>query len=95
VAALRDTLVGMIKRARIEPDPVRTRLAKGLTIAIKFEGDALAVQLSRADVFPSVREWKTVIDMMPQHTIFELPKSFISKNVYYLQGKIKLSKELL
>jgi hypothetical protein len=57
--------------------------------------DVLAVQLSRADVYPSMREWKTVIDMMPHNTVIEQPRSMIADRVYYLKGKVKLAKELI
>ena len=97
MAGLRDTLLGMIKATRADmTKATRVRLVKGLTVAMKAGADeTLAIQLSRADVYPSLQEWKTVMSSLPQHTVIELPRPLIAEHVYYLKGKIKLSQELM
>ena len=97
MGGLRETLSGMIMAARSDKTKVtRVRLAKGLTVAMLMGiDDVLALQLSRADVYPSMREWKTVLDMMPHNTVIELPREMIANHTYYLRGKVKLAKELI
>lgn len=88
--ALRQTLRNMLKRAQCSGQPARVRLAKGLTVAIKADGDTVAVQLSRADIFPALSEWKTVIQQLPQCVVTKEPKA-IRGDVYYLKGQVRLS----
>ena len=99
MAGLRETLAGMVDAAKRDHGVVRVRLVKGLTVAVKFgaddKPDNLGIQLSRVNVSPSLAEWKTVINAMPQHTVIQDPKPITNGDVHYLKGKIKLSQGLL
>jgi len=91
--ALKQTLDHMIFQAqRKAPEPVRVNLSKGLTISIRFAGDLLFdVQLSRAKVFPSTREWLTVLDQWPGRCrVTKQPKSMKDSKLYHLQGQVQV-----
>jgi hypothetical protein len=93
---LRETLARLVDAAKAaQGEPVRKRLPKGLSVALKFDGDVLAVQLSRADVYPSNMEWRTVINLLPRNTLASGPKAIIQKSTYYLKGNVRLAPELL
>jgi hypothetical protein len=95
--ALRDTIGRLITQATSSGQAARTRLPKGLTVAIKVEADNLVdVQLSRADVYPSLREWKTVLAQWPgQCAVIQEPKLLLHKNVYYIKGRVRIMPELI
>lgn len=97
--ALKQTLDGLIKYARRTGEPGRVRLAKGLTVAVKIEPDGIiALQLSRADVYPAMREWTTVVQQWPgQASVIKEPKPLIdtARSQYYLQGKLRVSVDLM
>ena len=96
MAGLKATLARLVSSARVNKDkPVRTRLAKGLSVALKFEGEVLAVQLARANVYPSTLEWKTVLNSLPRNTVAEGPKPLTAGSVFYLKGKVRLAEELI
>jgi hypothetical protein len=98
IMTLRDTLRGLIRQAESKPgEPFRVRLAHKLTVAVKSEGDdVIALQLSRADVYPSTIEWRTVVQQWPgQCTVIKLPRTLIANSMYYLQGKIKMAPALI
>ena len=95
---LKDTLGGMVRQANAKQGEVaRVRLLHGLTISVKLESeDVISLQLSRANVYPSTQEWKTVIQQWPgQCAVIKGPKPLVEKAVYYLQGKIMMSPALL
>lgn len=95
---LKETLRALIRQAEANPgEPFRVHLAHKLTVAVKSEGeDVIALQLSRADVYPSTIEWRTVVQQWPgQCTVIKAPKTLIAKSIYYLQGKIKMAPVLI
>jgi hypothetical protein len=92
---LRETLDNMLREAKRTGQPARRRLAKGLMLAVKLNGERVNVQLSRADVFPSTHEWKTIIQQWPGLvTVSKAPKS-IKGDLYYLKGQVIPSQELV
>lgn len=96
---LKQTLDGLVKHARKTGEPARVRLPKGLTVSVKVEPDGvIALQLSRSDVFPALMEWKTVIQQWPdQCNVIKPPKPLrdTKQSLFYLQGKIKVTADLL
>lgn len=93
---LKQTIDNMLREARSTRLPARRRLAKGLAVAVRVEGRVIDVQLSRADVYPSMLEWKTVIQQWPgQATVVKPPKAIIRNNEYYLKGQIRVVEELV
>lgn len=95
--ALRDTLKNMVQQAQRTGQPSRVRLAKGLTISIKAENNGqVSVQLSRADVYPSAHEWRTVLQQWPgQVTVVKPPREILGERVFYLKGRLQPSDELV
>jgi hypothetical protein len=94
--ALKQTIRTMISNAQRTGQPVRTHLAKGLTIALKITGDLADVQLSRAKIYPSTIEWKTVISQWPgQCVVVKEPKSLKDTTTYYLKGQLRMVPELI
>lgn len=95
---LRDTLRGLLKQAEAKPgEPARVKLAHGLTVSVRVnDKEIVSLQLSRADVFPSTREWKTVIEQWPgQCAVIREPRTIIVKSVYYLIGNLRTAPALI
>ena len=67
-----------------------------VTIAVKLDGDVARVQLSRADVFPAMEEWKTIVKHWPgQCVVLAEPKPLKDVHTYYLMGKVKIVSALI
>jgi hypothetical protein len=89
--ALKETIDRLIRQAKASGQVARTRLPKGLTVAVRMAGDNLVdLQLSRADVYPSAREWKTVLAQWPGLVVTVIePRQVLHQGVYYLRGRVK------
>lgn len=93
---LKQTLGAMLSQAKRTGETVRVRLAKGLTVSIRINGDLVDLQLSRATVYPATQEWKTIIAQWPvQCVVTKPPKTLKDTTIYYLQGQVRLVEELI
>ncbi|GEM_PF-5927876 len=93
---LKQTLDNMLREAERTRQPARRRLAKGLVVALRVQGRVIDVQLSRADVYPSINEWKTVIQQWPgQAFVVSSPKAIIGNHEYYLKGQVRTMETLM
>lgn len=96
--SLKTVLDGLLESAAYaDGKPVQAKLAKGLTIRLKHQGDLVLVQLSREGVIPSTAEWKAVIDCWPgQVTIVEEPRELLPQGKrQFLRGKVKVGLRLI
>lgn len=87
---LKDELRTLLKAADSEPGkPKYCRLAKGLMVAVRSNGDLIDLQLSRSKVYPSAGEWKTVLNCWPeQASVAKEPKQIEKNGTFYLLGKL-------
>lgn len=93
---LKQTLRTLIDHAKRANEPARVRLAKGLGIAIRMEGEVARVQLSRVKVAPSLLEWRTVIQQWPgQCQVMVEPTAREVNGTHYLIGRVKIVPELV
>ncbi len=93
---LRDSLRCMVDQSARTGEPMRVRLPRGLTVAVVVENDVVSLQLSRADVYPSALEWKTVINHWPgQVVVVKEPKQVQQGKVFFLLGRLRLVPDLL
>lgn len=92
---LKQTLRKLIDHAVRSNEPARVRLAKGLGIAIRVDGEVARVQLSRVKVAPSTLEWRTVIQQWPgQCQVMVEPTARELSGTHYLIGRVKIVPEL-
>jgi len=92
--ALKQTLARLVVQAQ-GGQVGRVRLGKGLHIALRMRNGLLDVQLSRENVSPSVQEWLTVLNCLPQHVLVIKPQIQKVEQKYYLRGSVRLAAELL
>lgn len=95
--ALKDDLRSLLKAAEADPgQPKRRRLAKGLVVAIRSDGELIDLQLSRSKVYPSAGEWKTVLSCWPeQASVAKEPKQIERSGTFYLLGKLRRTPNLI
>jgi hypothetical protein len=94
---LKDDLRVLLRAADATPgQPKYHRLSKGLTVAIKANGDLIDLQLARNNVYPSAGEWKTVLNCWPEQASVEKEPKQIEKNgTFYLLGKLRRTPNLI
>jgi hypothetical protein len=98
--ALKNTLQNMIEHVTRQRggEPVRVHLSKGLTISLRVgEREGLYdLQLTRADVYPSTREWKAVIDAWPGQAVEVCPpRGLLGGHQYHLRGQVRVYPRLM
>lgn len=67
-AYLEEKLADLVRKAEKFPGiPARVELSRGLRISLLYHAtqDVWRLQLDRADSFPSVHEWETVLNHFP------------------------------
>lgn len=95
---LKDILRSLLTDAGAAEDGVASaRLAKGLGIRVKLQGNIVLVQLSREKVYPSVVEWKTTLACWPEPVHVEIEPKLLDpvKGRYYLRGALRREQSLL
>jgi len=85
--ALRGTLAGLLERAEQQPgSPQRINLLRGLRVDVLLTVDAVHVQLSRLNVYPSQQEWSTVMRAWPFQVPTVTPKQIKLDGRFYLKA---------
>ena len=80
MSKLQELLQQMIDETMRDPNPVTRKLANGLHITIQAGTDTYTIALSRDSVYPSVREWETVIKHFPYFVAIPNAKQCVLKN---------------
>lgn len=93
---LRETLDNMLREAQLTKLPARRNLARGLRVAIRLEGKLIDLQLARGDIYPSLSEWKTVLQQWPVPvSVVKPPKALVKGNEYFLKGQVRAQEKLV
>lgn len=80
-------LAQLCEMARQEPGVAkRVELTRGLRVDALIERDSFRLQISRADVFPSINEWHITVGNMPFNLADIQPDQYQHKTGYYLRG---------
>jgi hypothetical protein len=96
IMTLKRTLANLVDYSRRSGQPSKMRLGHGLTVGVSVDGDMVRVQLARADVFPAMSEWATIINHWPgQCVVLTAPKQIKDVGTYYLIGKVQMTPELV
>jgi hypothetical protein len=67
-----------------------------LTVGVLVDGERVRVQLARADVFPSMDEWRAIMSHWPGQCVVEVePRAIKDTSTYYLLGRVRMTPELM
>lgn len=64
----------------------RVELTRGLRVDALIERDTFRLQISRADVYPSLNEWRITVGNLPFDLTENTPEQMQHKTGYYLRG---------
>lgn len=90
--ALRETLGNMLARSARSGKPERQTLFKGLRVELWNYGEEdgrIALQISREKVYPSGREWLSVLRYFPVDVNSSEPKQVTANGRFYLKGMLR------
>lgn len=80
-------LAQLCEMAKQEPGVAkRVELTRGLRVDALIERDTFRLQISRADVYPSLNEWRITVGNMPFDLSETGPEQVQHKSGYYLRG---------
>lgn len=87
--ALKETVLNTLERSKRTGKPQKTgRLRGGLEVGIFYHADGrISLQLARPNVYPSLKEWRTVARYLPGD--LGSPRQLYYEGEYYLKGTLE------